>query len=413
MMEPAGCGSAFSRREDETDPLPDALDIMTARAQRSVAARQKLEWVQALRGIAAMMVVVTHARRFFFFTPLNDFAQHYMLPAAQGVDLFFLVSGFIMVYTTTRSDGSLRDTGEFLVKRFARIWPVYAAMVAINAALLAIWAEPVPSLHDTALSLAFLPVDTSNPPYLGLPLSIGWTLNFEFYFYLVFGLSLLAGRWRWIAFYGWMLATLIIIPLALAGEWSLLANHDYAIGVRAIDEIVNPIIWDFVAGTAIGLLYVSRFRIRSATALVALIATSFAMVCHWSFAAIATFHGITEWGLPLAILFAALALASKRRHPRIPRGLVWLGGVSYSLYLLHPFVFTAIDRLMDFLGDAALTHEPLFVLLILPLPLIYAGISRRYLEDGLSGYVRKQLLGLLARRGPMRVQANSTEVQRS
>ncbi len=368
---------------------------MNVRAQGSVAARHKLEWVQALRGIAALMVVVTHARRFFFFTPLSDFAQRYMLPAAQGVDLFFLISGFIMVHATARSDGSLRDTCKFLVKRFARIWPVYAVMVVINAVLLAIWAEPVPSLHDTALSLAFLPVDTSNPPYLGLPLSIGWTLNFEFYFYLVFGLSLLAGRWRWIAFYGWMLATLIVVPWALTGELSLLANHDYAIGVRAIDEIVNPIIWDFVAGTAIGLLYMSQFRIRSAILLVALIAASLAMVCHWSFAGIASFHGITQWGLPLAILFAVLALASKDRHVQVPRALVWLGGISYSLYLVHPFVFTAVDRLMDFLGYAKLTHAPLFVLLILPLPMVYAAISKRYLEDDLSGSLRTSLLTIV------------------
>ncbi len=367
-------------------PIPPALGA------------HKLEWVQALRGIAALLIVVVHARRFFFDTPWQGFAQRYMLPTAQGVDLFFLVSGFIMVYTTTRSDGSVRDTARFLAKRFARIWPVYAVMVGINAVLLWTWAEPVPSLADTAQSLAFLPIDTNQPPYLGLPLSIGWTLNFEFYFYLVFGLSLLAGRFRWLAFYGWMLATLVALPWWHEGMVTLAANHDYDIGVAYVDQNVNPIIWDFVAGTAIGLLYVSRFQVRDRALLLALVVAAFAMVLDWSLTGVASFHGITEWGLPLAILFAALALTFKDRQPRVPRALVWLGGVSYSLYLVHPFVFTAIDRLMDFLGLADLTHLPLFVLLVFPIPLIYAGISRRYLEDGLSGWVRTRLLGLIGTR---------------
>jgi exopolysaccharide production protein ExoZ len=369
--------------------------------------RDKLEWVQALRGIAALLVVVTHARRFFFDTPWQGFAQRYMLPAAQGVDLFFLVSGFIMVYTTMRSDGSVRYSAGFLLKRFARIWPVYAVMVAINAVLQGAWGDSVSSLHDVARSLAFLPVDTSHPPYMGLPLSIGWTLNFEFYFYLVFGLSLLAGRYRWIAFFGWMFATLIAVPLACTGSVSLLADHDYAIGIRSIDQVVNPIVWDFVAGTAVGLLYVSPARIRNRNLALALIVAAFALVCCWSLSGIVTFHGMARWGLPLAILFAVLALAAKSRELRFPRVLVWLGGVSYSLYLLHPFVFTTIDRLMDHLGLAEITHTPLFVLLVIPIPLLYAGISRRYLEDGLSVVVRKRLLGLIGRTHPVVVASDN------
>lgn len=397
-MQPATDSSIFPRTESDMEAAPTPSHPPHPSIDDATRSQQKLEWLQALRGVAALMVVVTHARRFFFYSPLEDFAQRYMLPAAQGVDLFFLVSGFIMVYATTQSDGSVRNTVEFLIKRFARIWPVYAVMIAINAALLWTWAEPIPSLHDTLRSLAFLPVTTHSPPYLGLPLAIGWTLNFEFYFYLVFGLSLLAGRFRWLAFYAWMIASLVLVPLLLAGDVSLLADHDYRIGILYIDQNVNPIIWDFVAGTTIGLLYVSRLQIASRKLLALLIAASIALVCHWSFTGIARFHGITEWGMPLTILFATLALAAKARMSRVPRLLVWLGGISYSLYLVHPFVFTAIDRLMDFLGLSDTTHEPLFVLLIFPIPLIYAAISRRFLEEDLSGYVRQKLLGLVARR---------------
>ena len=366
--------------------------------------RHKLEWVQALRGIAALMVVVSHASLYLIGTSWQPFAERYLQPGGQGVDLFFLVSGFIMVYTTTRSDGSMRYAADFLAKRFARIWPVYAAMSLINLALQAVWAPHLSSLGDVAKSLLFLPVTTNNPPQFDLPIPVGWTLNFEFYFYLVFGLSLLAGRFRWAAFFGWMIATLVLLPLVLTGAVSMYADHDYAIGIGYIDQNVNPVIWDFVAGTAIGLLYISRLQIRNTALLAALVAASLALVCAWSFTGIAAFnglshHGMTHYGLPLAILFAALALAFKNKEPRVPRALVWFGGVSYSLYLLHLWIFGAADHLMDYLGYERATHSMVFVLMVIPVTLIYAGISRRYLEDGLAVFVRKKLLGLIGRRG--------------
>jgi peptidoglycan/LPS O-acetylase OafA/YrhL len=377
---------------------------------RRATSRHKLEWVQALRGIAALMVVLTHARLFLYGTEWDAFARRFMLPAAQGVDLFFLVSGFIMVYTTVRSDGSAHYAADFLIKRFARIWPVYAVWVFINWALQATWAStPVPSLQDIVTSLAFLPINTDVPPYLGLPLSIGWTLNFEFYFYLVFGLSLLAGRYRWLVFFGWMLATLVLLPLALTGTWSMHAEHDYGIGIAYIDQNVNPIIWDFVAGVVIGLLYVSRVQVANKALLAILAACAVALACEWSFnaPAIETFHGMARWALPLAIGFAAMALAFKEREPRVPRVLVWLGGISYSLYLVHLIVFETIDRLLDSLDCKDFSHTVAFVLLVVPIPMIYAAISRRFLEDGLAVFVRRQLLKLTKPRNAATIASGS------
>jgi len=370
---------------------------------RRATSRDKLEWVQALRGVAALMVVLTHARLFLYGTAWDGFARRFMLPSAQGVDLFFLVSGFIMVYTTARSDGSVHYTTGFLIKRFARIWPVYAVWVLINWALQMLWASgPVPSVGNVATSLAFLPINTDIPPYLGLPLSIGWTLNFEFYFYLVFGLSLLAGRFRWLAFFGWMLGTLVLLPLAVTGTFSMHAEHNYAIGIAYVDQNVNPIIWDFIAGVAIGLLYTSRVRVTNKVLLAIVAISALAFACERSFnaTAIATFHGMAGWGLPLSILFAVMALAFKDRDPHVPRALVWLGGISYSLYLVHLIVFETVDRLLESLGYQDFTHTVTFVLLVVPIPLIYAAISRRFLEDGLAVFVRRQLLRLTKPRNP-------------
>ena len=359
----------------------------------------KLAWVQALRGVAALLVVVTHARYYLYGSPWDAFARQFMFPAAQGVDLFFLISGFIMFYTTRRSAGSLRDATVFLVKRFARIWPVYAVVVLVNALWQIVWQIEVSPLRDVARSLAFLPVRTSVPPYLGLPVPIGWTLNFEFYFYLVLGLSLLARRFRWAAFSAWMVASLVVLPWMLTGSVSMLADHDYAISVRYLAQIVNPVVWDFVAGVAIGGLYVSRIRIARAALRWALVGSAFALACYASFAGVAVFFGMAQWGLPLAILLAALVLAFKDRPPKVPGPLVWLGGVSYSLYLWHLYVFGVVDHVAESAGWSAWTHTATFVVLLIPLPVAFAGVSRRYLEDGLAVFVRTRLLALVEMAG--------------
>lgn len=84
--------------------------------------KNKLEWVQALRGLAAFMVVMVHSRSVLMDTAVGrGAADHVLLPMAMGVDLFFIISGFLMVWTTRDFDGTKIYVGKFLVKRFARI----------------------------------------------------------------------------------------------------------------------------------------------------------------------------------------------------------------------------------------------------------------------------------------------------
>ncbi|WP_207215862.1 acyltransferase family protein [Pseudolysobacter antarcticus] len=68
---------------------------------------KNLDWIQLLRGVAALLVVLTHARYALLGTDSFPLAQQIFLPGAMGVDLFFIISGFIMCYSTATSDGSL------------------------------------------------------------------------------------------------------------------------------------------------------------------------------------------------------------------------------------------------------------------------------------------------------------------
>lgn len=99
------------------------------------AASEKLDLIQSLRGIAALSVVVCHSHEHgaeaIAASSSPNWVQffHWLRAVTpSGVDLFFMISGFIMIYTTRGADGSMRAVRRFLTHRAARIWPLYAVL---------------------------------------------------------------------------------------------------------------------------------------------------------------------------------------------------------------------------------------------------------------------------------------------
>jgi len=93
---------------------------------------QKPAWIQALRGVAAFMVVMVHSCSMWTGTAIGRAVAHQvLLPMAMGVDLFFIISRFLMVWATRDFDGSKAYAWQFLVKCFAMIWPLLAVMTPV------------------------------------------------------------------------------------------------------------------------------------------------------------------------------------------------------------------------------------------------------------------------------------------
>jgi peptidoglycan/LPS O-acetylase OafA/YrhL len=173
----------------------------------------KLYFIQSLRGIAVLMVVFWHASRY-----LGNYGEKIggklFMPGGQlGVDLFFMISGFIMVHITRDSRDTMRDSAVFLIKRISRVIPVYFSLTLLY---LLVQGSLISYLMDSALtmhlmkSFLFIPQGGGLAPDFGQPvLGVGWSLNYEMYFYFVFGTSMLFGRWRWHAMAVWFSITLI------------------------------------------------------------------------------------------------------------------------------------------------------------------------------------------------------------
>lgn len=361
--------------------------------------QKKLDWLQALRGIAALLVVLTHARYYLLETPLHSVAEAMFRPGALGVDLFFIISGFIMVYTTTDSDGSVGYTVRFLIKRMARIWPVYVvlAIIGVQANHSITYYLDAGALINMLKSFLFLPVDSNIPLYYGLPYGIGWTLNFEVYFYLVFAASMVAGRFRWVVFFGWLLLTLVAFPAATRGVVALDVQHNYQFSIDYLNQMTNPIIWTFAAGVVSGLVYKTRFQAPDSLALRCSAVCAVTAAIWWAYSGMATFHGIAQWGGPLAVAFVVVAVTSKTISIPVPQPLLWLGKISFSLYLVHPIAQALLTKTLNSMGRNDLTHTWTHIFATTILSLVFASISYVLLEQKMSEEIKTKMLGFIGK----------------
>ncbi len=283
-----------------------------------------------LRGIAASVVVFHHfALAVRDYSPRDSWINDSGLGGlgACGVDIFFVISGFIMVYTTTRKEGA-RDALSFLKKRALRIYPLYWFWTTV---LFLLWAVgfALKSHHYPASYLvnSYLLIPSAGAHNYEPLLAQGWTLSFEMFFYLVFSFAILFKLKR---------AKLVLLAatfgaLSIASKLLPAAN-----GIRPFLE--DPIIIEFLFGVLAAqillLLPAAQGMARKRAVAITLIAIgAVALLCTVRLG----FPGpmrFAFWGIPgLFLVFGAALLGSMP----CPRWLVYLGDASYSIYLTHGF----------------------------------------------------------------------------
>lgn len=291
----------------------------------------QLKSIQVLRALAAICVVVVHSgnEKVTLLGGTGWPGQNFLLGAA-SVDLFFIISGFVMVYASGsmfgRSDGPRR----FYLRRLIRVVPLYWSFTA--AIILYIYAAHGAKLWEiyspASLVASFLFWPYPRLDGFAFPVHLlGWTLNFEMFFYTLFACVVWLPRRAAVAIMCVAFVTFVaigryfVLPLPFS-YWS------------------NLIIIDFCYGMLIGLLYREGLRLSP----VAAWALGLAALAGYAAAAVPEGEWrVLFWGLPGAALFAACTLPRKIWHPG-PVGSFFalLGDASYSLYLLHPLVFPIV-----------------------------------------------------------------------
>ncbi|WP_294900299.1 acyltransferase family protein [Tatumella sp. UBA2305] len=143
-----------------------------------ITERRNIHIIQVYRGLAALAVIFYHYS--WFISPLE---QTLLRRGYLGVDIFFMVSGFLVWITTRQLQAGWQSSLRYIVKRSMRIIPAYA-LVTLGYALYFAFTRPTADLiWQTFKSLLFIPLNGGNSPAYGFPLlENGWTLNYEFFF---------------------------------------------------------------------------------------------------------------------------------------------------------------------------------------------------------------------------------------
>jgi len=316
----------------------------------------RLDSVQLMRFFAGVLVVLAHAesRIARTFPRVNEVLEPIdpkLLPnwgdvVQVGVHIFFLISGFIMLYSSSNQFAKPKASVTFFIKRLIRIVPIYWILTTLSVVILA--ARPDLFTYRQTLDAAwivasymFIPwtsVDLVESPVIGL----GWTLNFEMYFYVIFAVSLIMGRGKALPF------------IALVFLGSVFLSFIYAPGIPFFIQITNPILLEFLLGVFVAHYYLKNPSVNTYLGrFLGVFGLSILLTVIILFRPEAELFRFLLWGPASAlILFSSLYVFSDEILKKVSI-LIALGNASYSIYLIQVFTLPAISLGFRYIEQAA------------------------------------------------------------
>jgi exopolysaccharide production protein ExoZ len=344
--------------------------------------------LNTLRALAALAVVYYHITA--------DAGLNFRITTgARGVDVFFVISGFIIAYIGSRK------SDRFFIRRLIRIVPFY--WIATLALFSIVWMAPNllrstrPDLVQLACSMFFIPRETA---YAGMfpTMVLGWSLNYEMYFYVVFSLALLISQRL-----APILSCVAITAILLLIDFSGTLNPSLLFYAR-------PIVFEFIFGICVFYLlyWFEKHRdllqsIPSGKTLLLLILT----ISFVSIFAAEAMHGLgferqLSAGIPAFFVVLCAILVERIYGFRVNSRLLFLlGESSYILYLIHPYVVFGILRTL-FKGEQTFgTAETMgIIVLLMVASSAFAICIHLAVEKPVMAFLRRRVLGDEGRPGP-------------
>lgn len=333
---------------------------------------QKLNSLQALRALAAIMVLIGHtiseAEYYFNIQFHLDF-----IPWTRGVDLFFIISGFIIYYASRDLFGQPDARRIFLIRRFIRVVPLYFLFTSLMVIALLLFPSGVKETHfdiyQIISSYLFIPYERYDGRIAPV-LSLGWTINYEMFFYIAFALVITFPKRVAIS-----TITIVFLCLSIAGfifdfqsaplnTWTNSLILEFCFGLLIANAYCNygkaygiQSFWPSLTGIGIGLILLTIGYWLTENEILAL-------------------PRFISAGIPAGIIVAsAIFLLPETKEKALPRWILALGDSSYSLYLSHRFVLRPATILWLQVFPNSGFYSALYVIIVTVLALVIAYLA--------------------------------------
>jgi exopolysaccharide production protein ExoZ len=290
--------------------------------------------IQILRALAAISVTVTHVQ--------VDLVAQLGLPHAlpdlevgtAGVDVFFIISGFIMVYSSELLYGQPSGPSMFFARRILRIVPLYWICTTLYILIPKLVPELERSIYSPSLIIAsYLFFPYPRPEGMFPVAGQGWTLNYEMLFYVIFSLAIFCPRRVAVALAAIVLATAVGVGQFLGPL------------PQPFEFWADPLVLEFGLGMAVGLAYVEGVRLPVWPRLMLILAGLALIYLFATPPAPTAWHRALGWGVPAAMIVVGASFGRLNWETRAAALLVMIGDASYALYLFHPFSIRAFREL--------------------------------------------------------------------
>jgi exopolysaccharide production protein ExoZ len=333
---------------------------------------QKIQNIQTLRGIAVLLVVLFH----MMIVEKKYGGSVSLLPDVFwfgnfGVDLFFVISGFVMVTVTHGKFQNLKQSLMFLYHRTSRIYPLYWVYTLTALAVFLIQPTWVNSAQDGQVDIlaSFLLLPSKLLPLV----QVGWTLIHEMYFYLVFFVIFLLLPEKFFSF-----------AILLWGGLLAMLNWLDLPATPAYNVIIHPLTMEFIGGCLLAVMHHKSkpLNIRGgwlvSAAAAALVISIAGHIIHGEIIPV-NWWRVLIYGVP-AMFIVYFITNAERNGTVLPSALIHVGNASYSIYLSHLFTINVVGRIWAVFAVNQ-THDNFIVLPIMLAVTIFVGFVSYWLVE--------------------------------
>ncbi|MCW5202675.1 acyltransferase [Desulfobulbus sp. US4] len=314
--------------------------------------------IQVLRGIAVILIICFHTWEMLIAYAgeggAGRLSDGFWRAGASGVDIFFIISGFIIVHSTRGKSQSVKSCRLFLQKRAIRIIPlywIYSCFFLLLVLCPFTLKNTVFSLQHTILSFLLIPAIN---PVTGLDLPLlpqGWTLSYEVYFYLFFGILLTQKK------------QFILPSLTLFFVLSVCVGFFIETENPIIRVVLNPLLLEFVCGSYLAYKIYS-ISITSRFCYFMILTGGISLLLA-GFFRLPVDYRVISYGIPCSLIILGLVCLEKNESVLFPQIFIKLGDSSYSIYLSHIFVILIFSTLLKRqIIPIYLTHTHIAVLTV-------------------------------------------------